>query len=127
MPVLRKKGAEMPDQYQSEPQIVAVVSGFENCTTGKDEFTHLSHLTVGTYYLCHSTPEEAFQKMRVGLLRFLDHHGIDRTKYKDRLTHAWIQEIQTVIEQTEAGASLVEVTNAVLDRLSCARITVEDE
>ena len=117
----------MPNQYQSEPQIVAVVSGFENCTTGKDEFTHLSHLTVGAYYLCHSTPEEAFQKMRVGLLRFLDHHGVGRTKYKDRLTHAWIKEIQTVIAQTEAGSSLVEVTNAVIERLRNSRITAEDE
>ena len=117
----------MPNQYESESEIFAVVSGFENCTTGKEEFTHLSHLTVGAYYLRHSTTEEAFQKMRVGLLRFLDHHGIGQGKYKDRLTHAWIKEIQTVIEQTEEGSSVVEVTNAVIERLRNSRITAEDE
>ena len=117
----------MPNQYQSESEIVAVVSGFENCTTGKEEFTHLSHLTVGTYYLCHSTTEEAFQKMRAGLLRFLGHHGVDPSKYKDRLTHAWIKEIQRVIEQTEAGSSLVAITNMVIQRLHNSRITAEDK
>lgn len=117
----------MPNQYQSESEIVAVVSGFENCTTRKEEFTHLSHLTVGAYYLCHSTTEETFQKMRVGLLRFLDHHGVGRAKYKDGLTHAWIKEIQTVIEQTDAGSSLVEITNAVIEHLRNSRITAEAE
>jgi hypothetical protein len=117
----------MPKQYQSEPEIVAVVSGFENCTTGKEEFTHLSHLTVGAYYLVHATPEEAFEKMRSGLLRFLDRHGIDRSKYKDAITHAWINEIHTVIRQTEPGSSLVEVTNTVIERLSESRLTAEAE
>lgn len=117
----------MANPYHSEQEIVDVVSGFENCTTGKDGFTHISHLTVGAYYLVHTTPEEAFEKMRSGLLRFLDHHGIDRSKYKDRLTHAWIKEIQTVIEQTQPRPSLVEVINVVINRLSESRLTVEPE
>jgi hypothetical protein len=117
----------MPKQYQSEPELVVIVSGFENCTTEKEGFTHLSHLVVGTYYLVHSTPEDAFEKMRSGLLRFLDHHGIDRSKYKDDVTHAWIEAIQTVIEQTGPAASLVDVTNTVVERLSGSRLTVETE
>ncbi len=117
----------MPDQYKSEQEIVAVVSGFENCTTSKEAFTHLSHLTVGAYYLCHSTPVAAFAKMRFGLWRFLDHHGVGQAKYKDCLTQAWIRQIQTVIEQKAPGSSLVEVTNSVIERLGDYRIRVEGE
>ena len=62
--------------YQNEKEIAAVVAGFEKCTTGKDEFTHRSHLTVAVYYLRNSTPDQAFRKMRAGLFRFLDHHGV---------------------------------------------------
>ncbi|MEP6818829.1 MAG: hypothetical protein ABJA18_04795 [bacterium] len=111
----------MPDHYQSEQEIHAVVAGFENCTTAKDEFTHLSHLTVAAYYLGKATPEETFEKMRHGLLRFLGHHGVGRAKYSDRVTWAWIKQIQSAIEQMDPNLSLLEVTNAVVDRLGDLR------
>jgi len=117
----------MADHYQSEQEIHAVVAGFEQCTTAKDGFTHLSHLTVAAYYLSTSTPEEAFQKMRYGLLRFLDHHCVGLTKYKDELTRAWIEQVQSVVEQVDSAASLVAITNTVLDRLATIRITLEDQ
>ena len=117
----------MGNRYQSEEEIVAVVSGFENCTTSKEGFTHLSHLTVATYYLCNSNPDETFEKMRFGLLRFLDNHGVGRAKYKDDVTWAWIRKIQSVIEQMDDDASLVAITNAVLERLGDFRIPREDE
>ena len=117
----------MADHYASEQEIDAVVAGFENCTTSKDEFTHLSHLTVAAYYLCNSTPDETFEKMRFGLLRFLEHHGVDRAKYNDRVTWAWIKQIQSVIEQMDAESSLVAITNAVLERLGESRLALDDQ
>jgi hypothetical protein len=117
----------MGNHNQTEQEIEAVVAGFEQCTTGIDEFTHLSHLTVAVYYLRRSAPDETFQKMRSGLLRFLDHHGVGRTKYKEQLTRSWITLIQTVIEQMDRDLSLVTVTNAVLERLGDLRIPFEDE
>ena len=114
----------MPDYYQNEQEIHAVVAGFENCTTAKDEFTHLSHLTVAASYLCHATPDEAFEKMCFGLLRFLDHHSVGRAKYNDRVTWAWIKQIQSVILQMDSSLSLLAVTNAVLDRLGDSRIAI---
>ena len=115
----------MADYFKTEQEIVAVVSGFENCTTSKEGFTHLSHLTVAAYYLCHSTPDAAFEKMRFGLLRFLDHHGVGRAKYDDGLTLTWIKQIQNVIEQLAPDSSLVVITNRVLERLADTRIARE--
>jgi hypothetical protein len=112
----------MMDHYKTEQEIAAIVVGFEQCTTGKDEFSHLSHLTVAVYYLRDSTPEQAFQKMRDGLHRFLNHHGVGRAHYKEQLTYRWITLIQSVIEQMDPDLSLPEVTNAVLERLGDTRL-----
>ena len=116
----------MADHCHTDEEIEAVVAGFENCTTAKEQFTHFSHLTVAAYYLCTSTPDETFEKMRFGLLRFLDHHSVGRAKYSDRVTWAWIEQIQNVIEQMD-NASLVSITNAVLEKLGRYRLTVEDQ
>jgi hypothetical protein len=116
----------MVGHYKDEQEIEPVVASFEQCTTGKDEFTHLSHLTVAVYYLRNSTPDQAFQKMRDGLFRFLDHHGVGRAKYDEQLTLAWINVIQKVLEQMNPESSLVDVTNAVLEHLGDSRIAVEE-
>ena len=116
----------MREHYHTDDEIIAVVNGFENCTTPKDQFTHQSHLTVATYYLCNSTADESFAKMRSGLLRFLNHHGVDPAKYNDHVTWAWIEQVQSVIEQMDDEASLVTIMNAVLQRLSCYQLTPED-
>jgi hypothetical protein len=123
--LLYKKGATMADLFRTEQEIEAVVSGFENCTTSKEEFTHSSHLTVATYYLCNSTPEESFEKMRFGLLRFLKHHGINSAKYSDRVTWAWIEQIRQVCQLTNQDSPLVEIVNTVIAHLRHFRIPIE--
>jgi hypothetical protein len=110
------------NHYATKEEIQAVVTGFEQCSTAKDKFNHLSHLTVAIYYLRHSTPGEALQSMRSGLFRFLDHHGVDRAKYKEDLTRNWIARVENVIEEMDPDLSLVTITNEVLERLGEARI-----
>ena len=110
------------DYYHDEHEIEAVVTGFEQCTTAKDKFTHLSHLTVAVYYLRHSTPEEALHQMRSGLFRFLDFHGVDRAKYKEELTRNWIALVQGTLEGIDSDQSLLVVTNNVLERLGDSRL-----
>ena len=103
------------NHYENEEQIQAVVSGFEQCTTPKDGFKHASHLAVAAYYLSKLNKDDAVAKMREGLFRFLDHHGIDRAKYDEQVTRNWINLIQQVME--EDNASLITTTNKVLERL----------
>jgi len=119
------KETMMENYYHNEQEIEAVVTGFEKCTTGKEDFTHLSHLTVATWYLRHSTPEQAFQRMRSGLLRFLDHHGVGRTKFNEQLTLNWINLIQKTIEEMNPDLSLLQVTNIVIDRLGNSRVVID--
>jgi hypothetical protein len=107
----------MKSQYQTEAEIERVVQDFESCTTGKDDFPHRKHLAVAVWYLRDATVEQAFEKMRASLLRFLDHHGIDRGKYKEELTRAWISLVQSELEKLDPSLSLVTVTNTVIERL----------
>lgn len=108
----------MKSQYQTEAEIERVVQDFESCTTGKDDFPHHKHLAVAVWYLRDATVEQAFEKMRASLLRFLDHHGIDRGKYKEELTRAWISLVQSELEKLDPNLSLVTITNTVIERLS---------
>ena len=112
--------------YSTEEQIRAVIDGFEKCTTPKEAFTHREHLTVATWYLCRSHPTHALDQMRKGLLRFLNHHGVGRVKYKEQLTVSWMKLVQNSLEQID-GASIVERTNSVLDLLGNPNLVASDE
>jgi hypothetical protein len=110
--------------YKHVREIEAVVNGFESCTTAKDDFTHRSHLTVATYYL-HSSSQDATQRMRAGLLRFLDHHGVGRAKFHETLTIFWIRTVSTFLQRVDQKLSLLEATNAVIESLGDSRLVFQ--
>jgi hypothetical protein len=114
MPVLPEP---MRTHYQTQAEIAAVVEGFEQCTIGKDAFTHREHLTVAVWYLRHSNPDQALDSMREGLFRFLNHHGVGSAKYKENLTVSWMTLIEATLKGLSPELSLLEVTNIVLERL----------
>jgi len=116
----------MLKHYSTENEIEEVVQGFEACTTLKGQFTHREHLTVATWYLSNSNADDALDRMRAGLFRFLDHHGVGRTKYKEELTVTWMTIVGNSIAQMEPNLSLVERTNNILDRLGDARMVSEE-
>ncbi|MEP6742835.1 MAG: hypothetical protein ABJB61_10090 [bacterium] len=115
----------MTTQYQTEAEIESVVRGLESCTTGKDDFQHRKHLAVAVWYLRDSTVEKAVERMRTSLLRFLDHHGVDRGEYKEELTRAWINLVQSEVEKLDPNLPIVTITNAVVHRLSDAKAVFE--
>ena len=106
----------MAIHYETEAEIESVVQGLESCTTGKDDFPHRKHLAVAVWYLRNSSVEQALVKMRSSLLRFLDHHGVDREKYKEELTRAWIMLVQNELEKLDPNLPFVTITNTVVDR-----------
>ncbi len=115
----------MAGYYTNVREIEAVVDGFESCTTAKDDFTHRSHLTVAAYYLhCFNQPD-ATQRMRSGLLRFLDHHGVGRAKFHETLTVFWIRALSALLERLDQKLPLLEMTNAVIKSLGDSRLVFE--
>jgi hypothetical protein len=111
--------------YKTQSEIEAVAKGFESCTTSKDEFPHRSHLTVAAYYLYNSTEGDATERMRTGLLRFLDHHGVGRAKYHETLTVFWIKTVSEFLAQLDVKLSLLEKTNAAVASLGDSRLVYD--
>ncbi len=102
------------NRYQSEAEIQNVVRGFESCETGADDFNHLEHLVVAVCYLHAMDREAALERMRAGLLRFLEHHVGDTAKYSEDVTVFWIDRIDEKLNELGPDLSLVEKCNAIL-------------
>lgn len=114
----------MAKHYSNESEIEAVVRGFETCTTGKDEFPHRDHLALAVWYLNSSSETEAAASMRASLYRFLDRHDC-RKNYHETLTLFWIKIVHEALETLGAELSLLEKTNAIIERLGDSRLVFE--
>ena len=100
--------------YQSDIEIENVVRGFEACKTDKEAFKHREHLVVAVYYLQKLGREAALDRMRSSLMRFLDHHGVDRKKYSETITVFWLDMVAEKLNIIEAGISLAEKCNKII-------------
>ncbi len=98
----------------TEDEIENVVRRFESCETPADDFRHPQHLVVAVWYLHTMDKAAAVDHMRTALLRFLDHHGVDKGKYSEKVTVFWIDKIVEKLKELETNSSVVEKCNAVL-------------
>ena len=99
--------------YQSETEIEDLVRAFETCQIDKTDFRHRQHLVVAMWYVEMFGREAALDRMRAGLLRFIDHHGVDPKKYSEGVTVFWIDSIANMLEEVP-DLSLVEKCNRIL-------------
>jgi hypothetical protein len=111
--------------YQTEAQIDDVVRAFESCTTDKSEFKHQHHLTVAVSYLRELTLEQAIDKMREALLRFVDHHQVDRQKYNETITVFWFHIVAEAMRTMPANVRVVGQCNRVIERFSNADLALD--
>ena len=100
--------------YQTDAEIEHVVRSFEACETGKDAFKHRDHLTVAIWYVETVGREAALECMRSSLMRFLDHHGVDRKKYSEPVTVFWIDRVAQKLKELGPEVSLVEKCNTIV-------------
>ena len=101
-------------RYESEDEIENVVRGFEACQTGADDFKHGEHLAVAVWYLHTMDRGAALDRMRSGLLRFLDHHEGDTSKYSEPITVFYIDKIAEKLSELGPDVSIVDKCNTVL-------------
>ena len=117
--------------YDSQQKIERLVRDFESCAIQAADFHHREHLIVTVWYLQTLSRAEVVERMRSGLLRFLDHHGVDRKKYSEEVTVFWVDAVATTLEGISADASLVDKCNQIVSNFSSTARTpasrVEDE
>ena len=101
------------NRFQSEDEIEKVVRGFETCQTDADNFRHPDHLAVAVWYVHTFDRDSALDRMRSSLMRFLDHHGVDKGKYSETVTAFWIDKITAKLNELGPDVSLVEKCNSI--------------
>jgi hypothetical protein len=102
------------DRYQSADEIEKVVRDFEACETGADDFHHREHLVVAVWFLHTMERDAALDRMRAGLMRFLDHYEGNTSKYSETITVFYIDKIVEKLNELGPEVSVVEKCNAVL-------------
>lgn len=101
--------------YSSESEIEQIIRGFETCEIDKTAFKHREHLTVAVWYLQTLDPRHAVERMRAGLLRFIDHHGVPREKYSEDVTVYWVGLIAEKLAELKPDTSLLDQCNYILN------------
>lgn len=111
--------------YESLDEIEAVVRGFESCELQPSEFTHAAHLTVALWYLSRLGAPEATARMRAGLYRFLNHHGLGNGKYNETITLFWIKVIRKFLDDADAKGSLADIANQMIASFSSSQLVFD--
>jgi len=99
----------------SEREIENVVRAFESCETGADDFKHKDHLVVAVWYIHNLGREEALERMRTGLIRFLTHYEGNTQKYSEEITRFWVERVDQRLNELGSEMSLVEKCNVIVE------------
>ena len=80
---------------------------FEACQLSPATFDHRAHVRLAYTYLAENDAdaEAALARMRSALKAFLQHHGIDPSKYHETMTRAWILAVRHFMEKSPPSAS----------------------
>ena len=114
-----------PPLYDDAVAVLRLVAAFENRTLPKAEWTHGAHLTMGFWYVTHLPPEAALDKVRAGILRLNESHGVVSTPtsgYHETITRAYMRLIAAHLAE-ESAEEVAESgewdhrANRVLERL----------
>ena len=100
--------------FRTTEEILALVRGFEDCTLARERWTHAAHLTVALWYLTHAPMNEATERMRRGLQRFIAHHG--KQGYHETITLFWLKLVRHFLDQADANRPLPDLANELLAR-----------
>jgi hypothetical protein len=91
---------------------------FEARTFPPAEFGHRAHVRLAYIYLTEHDTDAAHLCMRRALLGFLQHHGVDVSKYHETMTRAWILAVRHFMEMspdTKSSDDFVEKNPRLLD------------
>ena len=91
---------------------------FESGEFPPADFDHRAHLRLAYIFLTDNDIEAAHQLMRDALRNFLDHIGVDVSKYHDTITRGWILAVRHFMEATSQCASadsFIDQNPAMLD------------
>ncbi len=81
---------------------------FEACLFPKDEFQHREHVRLAYILLTQHVAREAHARFRSALKAFISYHGIEKSKYHETITHAWLLAVDFFMNLSDPSASSEE-------------------
>jgi hypothetical protein len=106
--------------YRTDVEIAEVVRKFESCEYKKDEFPHFRHLAVIAWYLSHLSREESLDRMRIGLLRFTRHHGVNA--YHETITQFWVRVTADYLRFRPSTETLADRINILIEKFASKEV-----
>ena len=105
-----------PKTLESDANLAAFLSAFENHTLPKTAFTHAAHVTVAACYLFHSNTAAVLPKMRANIRSFNESVGGANTAtagYHETLTVLWLRLVDRLLRQQNPTSRLHAAQQAV--------------
>jgi len=106
--------------YREAGEILALVRDFETCALPRERWTHAAHLTVALWYLLQYEWPEAVRRVREGIKRLNEAHGVVTTRergYHETLTLFWLRHVRAFLERGYNEARpLVPLANELIER-----------
>jgi len=106
--------------YHIQEEIEALIREFEARTLPREKWTHLAHLTMALYYLTSYPVSEATERIRSGIQRLNEAHGVKMTKdhgYHETITLFYIWAVGEYLQNTDSNSSIVELANGLINSL----------
>jgi hypothetical protein len=111
--------------YDDTASVLRLVEAFEDRTLPKARWTHAAHLTMGIWYAAHLPPEAALDRIRAGILRLNEAHGVVTTPtggYHETITRAYMRLIGAHLVEDGDGGEWPERVNRLLERLGAREL-----
>ena len=111
--------------YRSAGEVEEVVRGFESCELPPADFNHREHLLVALCYLLREGEAQALARLRAGIGRYVEAHGINPSLYHETITVFWLKRVRSFIEHAGASRGLAELTNALAEECRSSRLVFD--
>lgn len=105
-------------RYKNETEINEISSLFEAAKLPHENWRHAEHLTMAMHYALHNDFDESLNKMRSGILKLNDFHGVVTTNergYHETLTVIWTRAVFDYVK-ANPNKSLLDTANEIIEK-----------
>ena len=106
--------------WTSAREVAHLIARFDEGTLPQAEWTHRAHLTVALWYASHHSPDEALDRVRAGILRLNQAHGVPTTPtrgYHETITRFYMRIVTHHVGAGPEGDDWAERANCMYERL----------
>ena len=110
------------EPYRSDAEVSEVVRRFESCELPPADFNHREHLLIALCYLTRMDDAESLNRVRAGIARYVEAHGINPRLYHETITVFWLRRVRAFLARADAARGLAALTNALAVECGSSRL-----